>query len=645
LASVFLSYSREDLVRAEALAAALEGLGHSVWWDRRIHGGSRFSQEIEKALKTADAVVVLWSHASIESAWVQDEAAEGRDSGRLVPVIMDDCKPPLGFRQYQAVDLSGWNGRGKSAAVAAVADAVLARTGSPLVSGSEHSTPARKRPLPHRKLAVSAGGILAILAIGLVYLFAFPKAQAHGVLRLQLAQFEPLSPAVPRVVPQTLREEILSALATDAVILASADQPPAGTQLGYALTGTVGQSEGNLRFNLHLVDTATGATVWTATLERPVSASELAPRQVAVGINAVLRCGLGGAARYRKQLPDNVLSLYMNFCEEYRSTALGRQADVTRGLDMARRVVAEAPDFSNGWSGLAMIARIAAQANALLDKQALQQEAQAAANRALSLDPQNSEAYQALALVQPPFAFAARERLHVKSVSVRPGDCGCEFVSYAGFLSRVGREEQALNAYQRAHDMMPLAADIGTSLAESEFVNGHTREGMQVVADVRKLWPDTTDVEMVLLRTAFWTGKYDDAATALADPDLRISDEARRALSLALTAVRNGAGGDRAAAVAALLKIQPDATEAPLVITALAALGARAEALNTAAKVIPSNLYALPLLFEPPLAPARGSPEFAQIAQRFGLISYWRQTGHRPDFCNSASAPPLCARL
>ena len=99
LANVFLSYARSDLAKAAAIAAALERFGHSVWWDRRVQGGSRFSQEIEQELKTAEAVVVLWSKTSAQSAWVTDEAAEGRDSGRLVPVVLDKEKPPLGFRQ------------------------------------------------------------------------------------------------------------------------------------------------------------------------------------------------------------------------------------------------------------------------------------------------------------------------------------------------------------------------------------------------------------------------------------------------------------------------------------------------------------------------------------------------------------------
>ena len=95
MASIFLSYSREDAAKADRIAHALEAAGHQVWWDRRIGAGSRFSKEIDAALKSADLVVVLWSKASVDSAWVQDEAADGRDTGRLVPVLIDPVSPPL----------------------------------------------------------------------------------------------------------------------------------------------------------------------------------------------------------------------------------------------------------------------------------------------------------------------------------------------------------------------------------------------------------------------------------------------------------------------------------------------------------------------------------------------------------------------
>src|SRR6476469_6332954 len=115
VARVFLSYARADVDCARKLASVVGRAGHDVWWDRELHGGSRFTMEIDKALREAEAVIVLWSDASLESAWVQDEAAEGRDSNRLVPALIDAVRPPLGFRQYQAIVKMGGPAESKAA--------------------------------------------------------------------------------------------------------------------------------------------------------------------------------------------------------------------------------------------------------------------------------------------------------------------------------------------------------------------------------------------------------------------------------------------------------------------------------------------------------------------------------------------------
>ena len=91
-----------------------------------IAGGSDFSAEIAaRAAKPPRVVLVAWSKASVASHWVKDEAAEGRDRGRLVPLLLDRTMPPLGYRQIQAVEprRMGRNGpprRLRRAAVAAI---------------------------------------------------------------------------------------------------------------------------------------------------------------------------------------------------------------------------------------------------------------------------------------------------------------------------------------------------------------------------------------------------------------------------------------------------------------------------------------------------------------------------------------------
>lgn len=109
-ADVFISYAREDAAQAEQLAQALEAAGYSCWWDRNLVAGSRYLVETEAQLKAAKAVVVIWSKASITSHWVADEAAVGRDAGLLAAISFDSSTPPLGFRQFQVADFSGWQG-------------------------------------------------------------------------------------------------------------------------------------------------------------------------------------------------------------------------------------------------------------------------------------------------------------------------------------------------------------------------------------------------------------------------------------------------------------------------------------------------------------------------------------------------------
>ncbi|MDQ3478301.1 MAG: toll/interleukin-1 receptor domain-containing protein, partial [Pseudomonadota bacterium] len=82
MAKLFLSYSREDTGQVRPIAACLERAGHEVWWDQHISGGEQFADAIEKALHDADVIVAIWSEAAARSAWVRDEAAAGRDSGR-----------------------------------------------------------------------------------------------------------------------------------------------------------------------------------------------------------------------------------------------------------------------------------------------------------------------------------------------------------------------------------------------------------------------------------------------------------------------------------------------------------------------------------------------------------------------------------
>jgi hypothetical protein len=107
---VFISYSREDRPTARLFASCLADEGFSVWWDNALHSGETFDEVIEKQLREAKAVVVLWSPRSVASRWVRAEATLADRRNKLCPAIIEACDRPLVFELTHTADLSDWSG-------------------------------------------------------------------------------------------------------------------------------------------------------------------------------------------------------------------------------------------------------------------------------------------------------------------------------------------------------------------------------------------------------------------------------------------------------------------------------------------------------------------------------------------------------
>ena len=641
MARLFLSYARDDAARLRPLAAALEGNGHIVWWDEHIPGGEQYADAIERALDEADAIIVAWSKASVHSAWVRDEAAVGRDNGRLIPVTFDGCAPPIGFRQYQTIDLSKWNGRPGASGLAPLNEAIAARSGAGQGAPAGRRTIAAAKGLGRRHLRVGAivAAATALIAAAALLYPRLPLGASAVAPKVAIGDFTLVSPDAPRQLSSALNSEILAAFGSEhEVSLITAGLGRA--RAPFLLDGTIEKNSDALHFTVNLKNQRTGGLVWSQSYDRALIDS-LAPRQVAVAATQVVRCGLWGASGYRKPMSDRALALYLQWCNEY----WGGSPDEDRILDSAKRITAAIPDFSFGWSALALAAvPISHRAD---DAGAAQvgQQGWTAARKATELDRRNPEGYMAEAGLLPVNRFADRERLLTKAISVRPTECGCERQSYGDFLTSVGRFEEASEEYDRARAMMPLAPMSNVRLAQALYLVDRRREADKVIARMLDLWPDAEIVLLLQVKAALWTRQYDRAIPLLQTPELHLPDDERAALANAFAALQSKNAAQMRAAAADLSRLAADPRRNDrLIVAALAALGGGPEALNAADALIRQRGPALSdVLFDPNLAPARSSPGYAQLVGRLGLVSYWRSGGSRPDYCRGSATPAVCS--
>ncbi len=281
--TIFLSYAHADAKRAQQLASALSARGYTVWWDNLIEGGAQFAKSIRVALESADAVVVLWSKSSIESDWVADEAAQGRDRKRLVPLSLDGSQPPLGFRQYQTIDLANWRGKAAGPQLDSIDRAIGQAIGS---------SPGILRPqsLGHgagvdrrQSLKIAAGAAAVIAAGGGIYAFRDrllgPSTSERTIAVLP---FKNLSgDQAQAYLSDGLTEEIRAALTRNSGlrVLAATSSNTArdhtdgataiAAKLGVAnlLEGSVQRAGDAVRVAIELTDGKTGFSIWSKRID------------------------------------------------------------------------------------------------------------------------------------------------------------------------------------------------------------------------------------------------------------------------------------------------------------------------------------------------------------------------------------------
>ncbi|MCS6625436.1 TIR domain-containing protein [Roseibacterium beibuensis] len=626
--TVFLSYARADRARAEKLAAALSDAGLEVWWDALIEGGAAFAHSIRTELDTADVVIVAWSATSINSDWVRDEAAVGRERRRLVPLSLDGSEAPLGFRQYHVIDVSRWRGGAGAEEIAAIVRAVTTATGQPATTVPERRASVSRRGAlwigSGVVAALAGGGVLAwrtglggggTVGAGIVVLpfknLGGDPGQAH------LA--EGLTEEVRAALARNEALKVVAATSSNAVHTETEDATAIAHKLGVAwlLEGSVQRSDDIVRISTNLTDGATGFSRWSNTVDRNLSDIFAVQTEIAGTVAEALSVRLatdtpapGGTtsvAAYEAYLKGRALF------NAARDEASDREALANYDLAIS----------TDGNFALAHAARsrslaaLAAEHAEASDLPGLYEEAISAARRVIAIAPDMAEGHSALgyALFTGKLDVAGARPAYDRAHALGRGDADI-LLLFALYCARGGRPAEAQAAITRALALDPLNPRTFRAAGSIDYSARRYEPGIAVLEKALALNPEISHAHGLIGNCLYFLDRTGEARAAYAA-------EPHDLFRLPGLAIADHRLGDIAAAKRSMAQLVEDLGDSALyqqaeVLAQWGEADAALAALERARAVGDSGLIYLST--DPMLDPLRRRPEFVRLLKELNFL-------------------------
>ncbi len=642
--SVFLSYSRTDLERARPVIALLEAAGFDLWWDGRLEGGENYLATTENRLESADCVAVLWSQTSVASHWVRDEAQRGRERGCLVPLSLDGTMAPLGFRQFQLLDISGWSGDPGDALAGRILAAVRARTGQgnavneppvPFMVPPPAAAPAAGLAVSRRSLII--GGATLAGGAGLVGLWqsgllGSSEAKAISMVVLPFANLtgdvskawfsNGLSNELRAVLVRNPRLRVAAPTSSGAI--ESEDEFAIGRKLGvdHILRGSVQRDETQMRVSAELVAVANGEVQWGESYDRALEDVFAVQSEIAQTVAVALVAEFAGASEAERAAEAQQQIGGTSNVTAYEAYLRGHALyDVSAGIESDRNAlvqfdaaIAADPDYAMAHAMRATM--LSGIANATSDGAEVRQlygEAIASAKRAIALEDRLAQGHLALgfALSNGELKPAAAMPHYRAAEKLAPGDADA-LRQVATFYAYGAEHDIAARMIARVIELDPLNA---RAFRSAGFIALFAHDYPVVITQMQRaleLNPSLVSAQYAIAIARLMQG---DPAAALA----AASQEPVPQFALTISAIAAHRMGDSAKADAAYGQLIAEYGGATLYQQAqvLAQRGQSAEALARLeaayAKRDPGMLLASN---DPLLDPLRGEARFKDLLSR-----------------------------
>ncbi len=285
-----------------------------------------------------------------------------------------------------------------------------------------------------------------------------------------------------------------------------------GEILGVAsvLEGSVQRSGDDVRITAQLIDTRDGYQRWSQKYDRKLTSIFEVEDQISKAIAGELQVALGGdvqAPLVKQATADpKAHELYLKALTQMS----GRGGGLVTATQSFEEAVALDPGYAGGWAGLS-------QAYELLPWYALAPwlsslaKAEAAARRALALDPDLAEAHTALANVQRDrLDFVLAEKEYRQALTLGPGSSETRN-QFAQLLGALGRFDEAIEQARIAVERDPIAPApryiLGVSLMSAHRQAEAIAEFDEVIAKT----PDFLYGRYHLAFAYLFSGRYAEA--------------------------------------------------------------------------------------------------------------------------------------
>jgi adenylate cyclase len=472
---VFISYARQSEGEAHRIAELLRSEGFSVWRDDELPAHRAYSDVIEERLKSAKAVVVLWSGESAKSHWVRAEADTAREAGTLVQATLDSSLPPMPFNQIQCADLNGWNGDTNSAGWRKLESSVAA-----LVGGGSEQDGAAAAAGP-RVQAVRA----SVCVLPFVNMSGEPEQEyfSDGISEDITTDLSKVS-----ALEVVARNTAFGFKGQNPNVMDVAKQ----LSVSHVLEGSVRKAGTRVRINAQLIDGSTGKHLWADRYDRDLDDIFEIQDEISKAIVEALKVKLLPAEKkaIEKRGTSNVeaYDLYLMARQQWISGTFGtvrREQSIAR---LCKEATQLDPDYAQAWAlmGLAQLE--------LRFSHGHEEDALSAGERALKINPGLAEAH-------------------------------CIKARYA---EEEGRTEEAEAQVQTALKLDPESWEVNREAARMLFRHGHVREAIPYFEKAASL--NDTDWHNAVMLVTCYKSPGDEANLMRAAQ--RVRDRVQRAVTM-----------------------------------------------------------------------------------------------------------------